>query len=191
MADTAKVSRDPVRTRLTLLEGATRAITSHGAGVSLETIAHEAGVSKGGLLHHFPTKDELLIALAQHVAQEFVDRVEATIDPGDDQPGRLVRAYIRAVLDDLDLAENIRNEATLMAALGSIPEVMRRAQESGRRWKAAFAADGLDPQRAALITRSADGTAAAALFEGQLDLAEVDEMRNLLMAMSRNAGPPV
>lgn len=34
--------------------------------LSLDAIARQAGVSKGGLLYHFPTKNELMRALVQH-----------------------------------------------------------------------------------------------------------------------------
>lgn len=184
-------TRDPVRTRQALLEGAGRALLAHGSSVSLDVIAREAGVSKGGLLHHFPAKDTLLVALAEHLSDRFSAAVQAEIDPADLAPGRLVRAYVRATLHEIDQGEIVREEATLMAALSSIPEVVHRAQEQTRTWRDAFAADGLDPQRTAIITRAADGTAAAVLFEGRLDPVEVAEMRGQLIALSHGSGPLV
>jgi AcrR family transcriptional regulator len=184
-----RATRDPVRTRRALIEGTARAVLAHGAGVSLDVIAREAGVSKGGLLHHFPTKDTLLVALGEFLTDRFVEAVHAELDPDDHEPGRLLRAYVRATLHEIDHGEMVREEATLMAALSSIPEVVRRAQESSRTWKEAFDADGLDPQRTAIIARAADGTAAAALFEGSLDAEEVAMMRTELLALTRGAGP--
>lgn len=191
MSNDERKTRDPARTRQALLDGAARALLAHGASVSLDVIAREAGVSKGGLLHHFPAKDTLLIALAEHLADRFAAAVQAQLDPDDDAPGRLVRAYVRATLHEIDQGEIVREEATLMAALSTIPEVVRRAQEHTRTWRDAFAADGLDPRRTTLITRAADGTAAAALFEGRLDPAEVTATRDELIALSRGTGPLV
>jgi len=185
----ATSSRDPVRTRRALLDGAARAVTRHGAIVSLEVIARDAGVSKGGLLHHFASKDALLVALVEDLLEQFSAAVHEQLDPADEQPGRLVRAYVRATFDGLGQDEQARELATLMAALGNLPEVVRVAQEDGQRWKDAFAADGLDPHRATVITRAADGVAMAFLFEGHLDEDERDSTRDLLLALTRQAGP--
>lgn len=76
-----------------------------------------------------------------------------------------------------------------MAALSSIPQVVRRTQADGRTWREAFAADGLDPGRAAVLTRAADVAAAVRLFEGQLDQDEIDWLREELIALSRPTGP--
>lgn len=38
------------------------------AALSLNAVAREAGVSKGGLLHHFPNKQALIFALVRPAA---------------------------------------------------------------------------------------------------------------------------
>ena len=63
--------RDAVRTRRALLDAAARTVVVHGAGVSLDVVAREAGVSKGGLMHHFRSKDELMTALADDLFDQF------------------------------------------------------------------------------------------------------------------------
>lgn len=180
--------RDPSRTRGAVLEAAARAVVAHGSGVSLEVIAREAGVSKGGVLHHFPAKDELLVAVAEDRLSRFKQAVDDGLDPSDHAPGRLVRAYVRTSLSQLE-ASQLRDEATLMAALSTIPEVVRRAHADGRMWRSAFASDGLDPGRTAVIVRAADGATAAALFEGHLDQDEIDRLRAELLALSYDTGP--
>jgi AcrR family transcriptional regulator len=181
-------TRDPVATRQRIIDAAAAAIVRHGAGASLEVIAREAEVSKGGLLHHFNSKDELLIAVAEHLMSRFDSEVESHLDPSDTEPGRLLRAYVRASLHQLE-ASAVRDEATLMAALSTIPQVVRVAQLSSRQWRERFADDGVDAARAAVIIRAADGAAAAALFEGQLPGTDVDRLREELLALSRDPGP--
>jgi len=177
-----------VRTREALLDAAGQAVIAHGATVSLEVIAREAGVSKGGLLHHFSSKEDLLVAVAEQVLARFRAAVERALDPDDTGPGRLVRAYVTTSLQQLE-ASQVRDEATLMAALGAIPEVVSRARADGRAWRAALREDGLDPVRTSVIVRAADGAAAATLFEGQLDQDEIDELRGELVALSRDPAP--
>ena len=191
MSTDARRVRDPVRTRLTLLETAARALVEHGPRVSLDVVAREAGVSKGGLLHHFPTREALVLALSAHVAERWAATVEQHLDPEDHEPGRLVRAYVRATLDDLADGDAFREEAAVMSALNTFPEVLSDSEVHSQHWREAFAADGLDPERTAVLTRAADGVALATLFEGRLDPDEVVRMRDTLIALSREPGPLV
>jgi AcrR family transcriptional regulator len=60
----------PARDRI--LEAAERVITDVGpARLTLDLVAQAAGVSKGGLLYHFPSKELLLIALAHRYVQSM------------------------------------------------------------------------------------------------------------------------
>ena len=57
-----------------ILDAAEDLIVERGAaGASLDKVAARAGVSKGGLLHHFPSKNALAQALIQRVAESFDD----------------------------------------------------------------------------------------------------------------------
>lgn len=47
------------------------------------TIQARAGVSRGRLLHHFPSREVLLIAAAQHLASEQIDAMERWIGQSD------------------------------------------------------------------------------------------------------------
>ncbi len=47
----------------------------HEEGVeklTLEAVAKKAGISKGGLLYHFPTKDELILGMVEQLSSNFV-----------------------------------------------------------------------------------------------------------------------
>lgn len=50
---------------------------NHVERLTLDSAAQAAGVSKGGLLHHFPNKDELIKAVITETADEFDAQVEA------------------------------------------------------------------------------------------------------------------
>lgn len=66
----------PVRDRI--LEAAERTVADIGAArLTLEVVAQAAGVSKGGLLYHFPSKESLLSALAQRYVDNMQRCVEA------------------------------------------------------------------------------------------------------------------
>jgi AcrR family transcriptional regulator len=181
--------RDTARTRRLVLDGAAAAVAAHGAGVSLDQIARRAQVSKGGLLHHFRTRDQLLLELAQDRVDLFCAKVHAAVEPSDHAPGRLVRGYVRAVFDAMQDDATARAYVARTVALAAVPGVAQVLQEDKRRWRAAFAADGLDPQRVLVITRAADGAALAGLCEGGHDQRELARTRDLLLALSRQDAP--
>jgi len=56
-----------------ILDAAVEVMLEHGySGASTLRIQERAGVSRGRLLHHFPSRDALLIAASQHLARARV-----------------------------------------------------------------------------------------------------------------------
>ena len=55
--------RDAQRNRERLLEVAKQAFSQYGANASLDEIAKESGVGPGTLYRHFPTREDLLVAV--------------------------------------------------------------------------------------------------------------------------------
>jgi AcrR family transcriptional regulator len=181
--------RDTARTRRAVLDAAAHAVLERGAGVSLDVVARQAGVSKGGLLHHFGSRDELLLEVARDQAEGFYRAVQGAVAPDDHAPGRLVRAYVRVTFDALLEEQGGVDYVLLSAALAAVPGVADVMREDKQRWGAAFEADGLDPQRALVVVRAADGMAVAALYEGGHDASEIEQTRQLLLALTRDTGP--
>jgi AcrR family transcriptional regulator len=57
-----------------LIDVAVRAFSSDGfRGASIGAIAAEAGISEAGLLHHFPSKRDLLLGVLEHYGERFVE----------------------------------------------------------------------------------------------------------------------
>ncbi|MFB4423045.1 TetR/AcrR family transcriptional regulator [Streptomyces sp. QL37] len=62
--------------RTQILEAATRVVEREGVkSVTFDSVAAEAGLTKGGLLYHFASRDDLVQAIHQHLADQW----EATI----------------------------------------------------------------------------------------------------------------
>lgn len=92
-----KRKKQPVVVRHQLLDVAARLCIDHGLhALTLDAVAKEAGVSKGGLLHHFPSKQALLEALSSACLDNFRARLIEQIekDKGPAQ-GRFARAYLQ------------------------------------------------------------------------------------------------
>jgi AcrR family transcriptional regulator len=61
-------------TRAKLIEAAIRCLNRHGyCAVTVAMVAEEAGVSRGGLLHQFPTKVDLMLAVVEF-ASDYDER---------------------------------------------------------------------------------------------------------------------
>lgn len=64
--------------RLLILDAAVACLVEEGyAGASTLAVQARAGVSRGRLLHHFPSRAELLVAAAGHLSTTLLDEVRA------------------------------------------------------------------------------------------------------------------
>jgi len=65
-------------TKQKLLDAATEIIMDHGVHqLTLDEVAKTAGVSKGGLLYHYPSKEALLTAIVERLQTEQNDLYES------------------------------------------------------------------------------------------------------------------
>lgn len=180
MARTA--GRTGEETKRAILDAAVAVIARRGDSASLEAIAAQAGVSKGGLLYHFHTRDDLVVALAQALFDEFRDAVHAaaaSLEPG---PGRLTRAYILACLEPVDTSE-ARRRVVIGSQLRSSPAVLASNDADLQRWMEDLAGDGLDETLQAIVIAAADGLATAPLLGTPPSPEHLDRLRQGLMAM--------
>lgn len=83
--------------RQQILDAAVQCLIEQGyAGASTLRIQELAGISRGRLLHHFPSRDELLVGAVQHLAStrvaELREGVGAMITAAADDPARIDEA---------------------------------------------------------------------------------------------------
>ena len=143
------------KTRRGLLDAAERQVDRHGAArLTLAAVAEEAGVSKGGLLYHFSTKDELIAAMLDRRFARFDENRRSKIEADTQERGRLARAYLLASAEEKDPEA----AAGLLAAVANNPALLRPLQERYSGWQDELASDaGLSPEQATLIRLIADG----------------------------------
>ncbi|MBX7258366.1 MAG: TetR/AcrR family transcriptional regulator [Candidatus Hydrogenedentes bacterium] len=85
----------PANSRDALLDAAEEIVCERGAAqLSFNTVCARAGVSKGGLLYHFPNKEALLAALLERVASVLAEARQAEFDKLPESPTRELRAHI-------------------------------------------------------------------------------------------------
>ncbi len=70
-------------TRETILDCAQKRLARLGSdGIRLQDIARDAGVSHPTILHHFGSRDGLIVALVQHIGEMFVSEIIRRIPIG-------------------------------------------------------------------------------------------------------------
>lgn len=75
----------PAERREEILKAAAEVIASSGfRGVPLEAFAAACGMTKAGMLHHFPSKDALLVAVLERRDELDLTTVAGTLEPARD-----------------------------------------------------------------------------------------------------------
>jgi len=126
--------------------------------LTLEAVAAEAGLSKGGLLYHFPTKKHLIDALFEHHNQKFETRLEALYQEEEpDDAGAWLRAYARASIEQIIDPDNASLYASLFAAEERYASAHQLMRDKYIDWQQHIEDCGLDPAWATLIRLTVDG----------------------------------
>jgi AcrR family transcriptional regulator len=143
-----------------ILDAAQHLLLAHGpAGLVLDAVAEEAGVSKGGLLYHFASKEALAEGLTDRMGS-FFDLAQQQIGRADPvASGRHTRAYLGSTVgeDGKPADGSARLMAGILAALGSDPARLHALRERFSAWHARLDGDGIDPVNATLVRLAADG----------------------------------
>lgn len=155
------LTRDKDRTRRAILEAAELMFTERGSNISLTVIAEAAGVTQSGLRHHFPNRETLMYSVIEHSISRMWEEVLALVDLSENTPGKFLRGYVRALTGDSDYLASTLNPTGLGATLGSFPEATALYTADGKKWEAAFSADGVPKARMLVIQHAAEGLALA------------------------------
>jgi AcrR family transcriptional regulator len=152
-----RTKEEAMKTRDAVLNAAAQVIIRLGiSSFTIEAVAQEAGVTKGGVLHHFPSKEALIDGLIDQVTEVFHSRLAAELEtepPG--QPGRWLRAYIRTIF--AVQYEDINLIPALAAAVTAEPQTIDRIRGGMEASQIAAIQDSIDPTMATIIRLAVDG----------------------------------
>lgn len=158
-------------TRDRILDALRRRLIDKGAAaVTLEAVAADAEVSKGGLLYHFPSKEALLAGLVQRLAEE----AESEFEQARQAEGGVVRFYLETSVPDEEEAHLYWSVlAALRTADGSNDEAARLLRGMFEHWSTLLREEVQDPVLAETVRLVGDGlylSAIAGLPEPSTDL---------------------
>ena len=101
-------------------------LDSGGRTFTLDAVAERAGISKGGLVYSFATKDGLVRAALEREVSRFQDAVRQRLGDKPVDPFEIVLAHIEEALDEDDATT--RKAAFLVTALVHAPDMMEPAR---------------------------------------------------------------
>lgn len=179
------------RTRSRLLDAVVECLVDLGyAGTTTQEVAKRAGVTRGALLHHYPTREQLVAAAIAHLdltrLQDF-ERRFATLDPRRDVAEEFVDLLWSLTRDrngyaELELLNAARTDSTLHAALA--PYLRRRSEAALETPRELLGVPHWDPELRAmrdLLFHALRGLSLAILFDHDEEGARFE--RNLLVEM--------
>jgi AcrR family transcriptional regulator len=157
---------------------------------TLDAVAARAGVSKGGLLYHFASKDALIAGLIErlHVLVEVdIERMRAAADG-------VVDYFIRTSVASAGSPNEL--ERTIVAcsclAQGAHPEVQKALRSVQASWLAVIADTVDDPVVARVVMLVGDGlyfNSATGLSDETPDSASMDALVAVLTELVASRGP--
>ena len=182
--------RDAEHTRRSVLDAAIRSLITEGLGVSIQAIATAAGITKSGLMHHFNNRTELLVSVAEDAIEDFRNQVNDNIDLAENRPGKLLRAYIRTLFDNLEYQDSY-DPAQLWSVLAPMPEITDLLIDDAARWRDDFIADGLNPDRVTVAMHAAKSFVHEAQLDPGISAESIARAKSVILALTNETGPLV
>jgi AcrR family transcriptional regulator len=96
---------DAARNRKSLLDAARDAFSRHGVSASLDDVARAAGVGPGTLYRHFPTRDQLVLAVIDDGLRGLHALGESLLD--DPDPVAALQRWLAAYVDQGGMYEGM------------------------------------------------------------------------------------
>lgn len=173
-----------------ILYAAGHVVLEHGATqLTLDAVAEAAGVSKGGLLYHFPNKDALIEELLALYLRSFDMRIAGHMDADTGGvAGRFLRAYVRTSFSET-LPESHFTAAAL-AAVTARPDLLVRVREKYADWQRNALADGVSQEIALTVMLATDGVWCAELLGIRpLNADQRQMMQNAMLNLLKGSPP--
>lgn len=158
-----------------ILQAADTLAKEQGVGhISLDAVAARAGVSKGGLLYHFPSKAALMRAMVANFVNEFEAKLNAAESGGD-----LMNAYIKMTVDDCSRPSE--GAGSVLAALVEDPELLEPVKTFKRRLLQRLVKSTPNRDQAIIVFLAAEGLRSLHFF--QQDTLTPEEMNSAAQAV--------
>jgi AcrR family transcriptional regulator len=183
--------RPPHPLKDVLLDAAETVAAREGVSrLTFDAVAAEAGVSKGGLLHHFSSKDHLIEAMVKRTADGWRKHFTESYQSVPEGPGRMARAILKCCLTDAQTwTEQLRRSyAAVFAALAHDPALIQPMRDAYTELYRLVAEDNLPPSVSETVVTAIDGLWLHWVLRLRpVDQSVMDRLRASLETMLNNA----
>lgn len=150
--------------KMDILHAASKIVKEKGIfNLTLDAVALEAGLSKGGLLYHYPSKEELVQGMVEHLASNYREKIANKAEANAEEKGRWIRAYLDVTFNQM--YQNKDMHSGLLAAKAVNENLLDPIRALYSDWQDEISKDGLDPVKATIIRLAIDGVWLAELFD--------------------------
>ncbi|QAS53671.1 TetR/AcrR family transcriptional regulator [Halobacillus litoralis] len=150
--------------KMEILTAASKIVSDRGIfNLTLEAVAEEAGISKGGLLYHYPSKEALVQGMVEHLAKNYREKIENNVEEDAGENGKWTRSFLEVTFNQS--YENKDMNAGLLAAKAVNSDLLEPIRDAYKYWQTNIENDGLDPVKATIIRLAIDGVWLSELFD--------------------------
>ncbi|WP_326524026.1 TetR/AcrR family transcriptional regulator [Sphingomonas sp.] len=176
--------KDPQKVRAALVAATATIIAEQGLGkLTVDAVARAAGVTKGGLFHHFPTKQDLVEGVLETMFAE-AEATLADLMAADAEPhGRFTRAMLNGVFQNHRVCDTVSSR-TLCLAMTADPLLQRRWADWFARQLAQYAETD-ENISCAIVRLATDGIWLSSLHAPNHAPPVAQDVRDALLAMTR------
>ena len=153
--------------------------TSGERAATLDAIAADAGISKGGLLYHFESKDALVTGLLERF--DVLSRAE--LDRYRDSEGGVIQAFLRSSPDADSPFDHCFQALVALSQSGRHPRTRAALEGTVQGWYDVIHDEVGDPVVARIVQVLGDGIHYGSSFEGVPRLSE-GEMESVVDALT-------
>lgn len=142
-----------------VLDAAEAVVVRQGIGnLTLDAVAAEAGMSKGGLLHHFASKDRLIEAMVLRCAGQWRECAIGAYEAAEPGTGRMARVLLNHLADAQAWTDQCqRSSSAVFAALVQNPRLIEPMRAVYGELRERLAQDGLAPGVGETVIAAMDG----------------------------------
>ena len=162
-----------------ILVAASQVVAEDGAGkLTIDGVAKKAGMSKGGVLYHFPSKDALLEGMLNALLAQIEARRRTTGD----------KSQLAGMLDSIDLQDESERAMSLaiLATAAQKPELLAPARAYFSQVNEEVSGETQDPDLARILLLALEGMRFLNMLE--LNPWSNEESKRILKRMGQIAG---
>jgi AcrR family transcriptional regulator len=174
----------PGSTKYRIMNAAEDIVASLGAShLTFDEVAKRTGISKGGILYHFPSKKDLMRAMLLRVTTDF-DNKRREIAANIEQTGLVAaKTYIRASFEENE--GDRPSSSAVLAAAANDPELLAVMRQHYKATFKEIRAHGKKSSLMALLVAAVDGIWLLDAFQFcDLKSDERVELKNLLLKLA-------